>query len=192
MPTAESEETMHLFIDFLAEEGICQAACERQRSRGGCVHACTRDRVPIYMTHWREARNVIQPQKDAERAWERGERRDNRHIQGNCFLSRSSSVCPSTPATCARMTYNVSCPQRHRLHAEKADKLKWLKWSLNTSRTAATITCVFLCIWCGTVYDRKNMSLAVYTAHNDPLDLLLKKQKGEISHIFKQDPLLIL
>lgn len=42
------------------------------------------------------------------------------------------------------------------------------------------------------MYDRKNMSLAVYTAHNDPLDLLLKKQKGEISHIFKQDPLLIL
>lgn len=70
MPTAESEETMHLFIDFLAEGGICQAACECQRSRRVCarVHACARDRVPIYMTHWREARNVIQSQKDAERA----------------------------------------------------------------------------------------------------------------------------
>lgn len=53
----------------------------------------------LYMTetHWREAGEMrFGPRRDEERAAAREEEeRDNRRIQGNCFLSRSSGVCPS-------------------------------------------------------------------------------------------------
>lgn len=61
MPTAESEETMHLFIDFLTEGGICQTVCVFLCvcARGVNVCLCVRVHVSMYLymteTHWREA-----------------------------------------------------------------------------------------------------------------------------------------
>lgn len=60
MPTAESEETMHLFIDFLAEGGICQTRCVCVCVRGGRLCICEYVPMCLYMTetHWREAREM--------------------------------------------------------------------------------------------------------------------------------------
>lgn len=68
MPTAESEETMHLFIDFLAEGRICQTVCNVcvcvcQRCERRSVRMCACARAPICDRDTLEARkrNVIQP-----------------------------------------------------------------------------------------------------------------------------------
>lgn len=61
MPTAESEETMHLFIDFLAEGRICQTVCARTRQRRECMSVRVRGRAgapTVYMTRCKEAREM--------------------------------------------------------------------------------------------------------------------------------------
>ncbi len=169
MPTAESEETMHLFIDFLAEGGICQTVRVCVRGVSLCVP------MHLYMTetHWREAREMWFSPEETQKEHAREEERDNRHIQGNCFLSHSSGVCPSAPATRLRRTWNAPRPQRDKLHRENADKQKWLRWSLNTSRpvvaTSIVQKCMSLICCMRYIHYSQYISPAVCTLHSGPL-----------------------
>lgn len=86
MPTAESEETMHLFIDFLAEGRICQTVCARTRQRRECmsVRVCGRAGAPIYDTLQGSKRNVIRARGDAGRAGEGGSARQQAYPLEPC------------------------------------------------------------------------------------------------------------
>lgn len=114
MPTAESQETMHLFIDFLAERGcVCVLGERAGGGSEGCCQPCAWMSTWMCpcsscMYVWQRGREGKKKQKcdsvpkETQREHGGEEERDNRHIQGNCFLSHSSCVCPSTPAMCRR------------------------------------------------------------------------------------------
>lgn len=74
MPTAESEETMHLFIDFLAEGGFVRLCV---RVRGVSVCLCAWAHAPIYDRDTLEGskRNVIQPRRHTGTVRKRGRAR---------------------------------------------------------------------------------------------------------------------
>lgn len=85
MPAAQSEETMHLFIDFLAEGRICQTvcACVSVRVRQSTFILCDRDtlggRKRRVTQAWREMRSAGEP--------------DKRYIHGNRRIHCLSQCC---------------------------------------------------------------------------------------------------
>lgn len=85
MPAVQSEETMHLFIDFLAEGRICQTVCAwvSVRVRQSTFILCDRDtlggRKRRVTQAWREMRSAGEP--------------DKRYIHGNRRIHCLSQCC---------------------------------------------------------------------------------------------------
>ena len=147
MPTAESEETMHLFIDFLAEGRICQSVCvcvcvEQRAYACVCVCVCVCACAYIWQRHigGKQEECDSAPKRRRTSARERKSETTGTS-RGIVFLSHSSGVCPSAPAVRLRGTWNASTStERQTPTARVLTNKKWLGWCLNTSRPVVTTT----------------------------------------------------